>query len=92
MKSKTIGNYIFEIIQVNDHSLANKNDKSEVLLLEEKCDLISIVEHWCNIKSTDFMSIPCYRLLFKFCRTTHIHGGTLIYVKSLYLALSLNFR
>ncbi|KAK9876570.1 hypothetical protein WA026_013950 [Henosepilachna vigintioctopunctata] len=43
--------------------------------------VICVAEHWCNPSSLPFAIIPGYTKAAAFCRTSSIHGGTLIFVK-----------
>ncbi|XP_044766248.1 uncharacterized protein LOC123322369 [Coccinella septempunctata] len=44
--------------------------------------IISIAEHWCEDINLSVMSIPGFKLVSSFCRSSREHGGTAIFARS----------
>lgn len=56
----------------------------ELLLIHEQPDILCISEHWCSTEKINYMSLQSqgYDIISHYCRTSHIHGGCIIYAKS----------
>lgn len=71
-----------KIFQINIQCISNKINNLEVLLIEEKPDIVSIAEHWSVKENIELMRLSDYKLVSYYCRTSHKNGGTAIYVKN----------
>ncbi|KAK9890155.1 hypothetical protein WA026_008961 [Henosepilachna vigintioctopunctata] len=71
---------LFGMMQLNTQCIMNKLDLIEIFLQPLSPSVICVAEHWCNPSSLPFAIIPGYTQAAAFCRTSSIHGGTLIFV------------
>lgn len=62
--------------------LSNKIDEVELLLTELQIDILCISEHWLCNDNVKNISFSDYNIMTYFSRSTSIHGGSLILVKS----------
>lgn len=57
-------------------------DALELFLTDEKPDVLSLAEHWCNPYSVKTMTLPGYILADYYCRPSRAHGGSMVYIRA----------
>lgn len=72
----------FKIIQLNIQSISSKLDGLGVLVEEIDLDMISLVEHWCDMDSVSVVSISGYVRVDYFCHVQRQHAGSMIFTKA----------
>ncbi|KAK9880864.1 hypothetical protein WA026_013191, partial [Henosepilachna vigintioctopunctata] len=71
---------LFGMMQLNTQCTVSKLDLIEIFLLPLSPSVICVADHWGNPSSLPLAIIPRYTQATAFCRTSSIHGGTLIFV------------
>lgn len=70
-------------MHVNVQGLPNKINDIELFLENFKnVDVICITEHWLKPLQYNSISLPGYTIATCFCRTSHIRGGALVFVRN----------
>lgn len=67
---------------MNVQSISNKIILLNIFLSKLKPIFLCVCEHWLTQLNIDMLQIEGYSKTSSFCRSSHIHGGTAIYVKN----------
>lgn len=72
-------NQPLRILHINIQCLRNKIYEVNMLLKENKFNLVCFNEHWLKPCEMALLHINGFSAISSFCRTTHIHGGVSIF-------------
>lgn len=75
-------NRCWKILNINIQSINNKIDILNASLMNTNIEVVTITEHWLNETLMNNLKVTNYIIGSYFCRTKHIHGGVVIFVKN----------
>lgn len=70
------------MMNFNIQSIQYKVDQLEYFMNNEAIDIACITEHWLRAELLERISIQNFTICAAFCRSTHLHGGVLIALRS----------
>lgn len=72
---------MFSILYLNVQGLRDCISALEVELQDSSIDVICLSETWLRYEEADFVKIPGFTLVSKYCRTLHSRGGVGIWLR-----------